>query len=220
MLGADFVMLPKCGGSVDVARLADQLSALEVAANQPVGATAILPLVTETAAALAALDYRGASDRLRALIMAGEDLAADLGVDARDHRGMHPLLADARRNVAVAAAAAGVPAIDTPFPDPRDAAGLATEASEAARLGFAGKLCIHPVQIEAVHTAFRPSAERITWAQAVIGAFSAAPGEGVTLLDGKMIDRAHLRLAERYVSAASAVPTTGDSVPGVIDGKR
>jgi citrate lyase subunit beta/citryl-CoA lyase len=218
MMGADLVMLPKCSGAADVARLADQLSALETAANRPVGRIAILPLVTETAAALGTLDYRDVSDRLRALVMAGEDLAADLGVEARDACGFHPLLAAARQNVAIAAAAAGLPAIDTPFPDPRDAARLTTEAENAARLGFAGKLCIHPGQIEAVHDAFRPSAARIAWARAVIGAFTSAPGEGVTLLDGKMIDRAHLRLAERCLAAGAVIPTAGDGAADPNDG--
>lgn len=210
MLDADFIMLPKCAGAADVSRLADRLSVLEAAAMLPVGRTGILPLVTETAAALATLDYRGATGRLQALVMAGEDLAADLGVVARDGGAMNPLLAEARRAVAIAAAAAGLPAIDTPFPDPSDSAGLAAEAGDAARLGYAGKLCIHPAQLDAVHRAFEPGEERIRWARSVVAAFDAAPGEGVTLLDGKMIDRAHLRLARRSLGQAGAVPPRGE----------
>lgn len=199
-LAPDLIMLPKCSGGRDVARLADQLSVLEMAAGIPVGATAILPLVTETAAALTSLDYRAASPRLCGLAVAGEDLAADLGIEARDASGLNSLLADARRAVAIAAAAAGVAAIDTPFPDPRDQAGLLHEAGQAARLGFAGKMCIHPAQIEAVHASFEPSDARIRWARAVVEAFAMPTADGVTLLDGKMIDRAHLRLARRYLS--------------------
>ena len=200
----DIVMLPKCAGAADVARLGDQLAVLEIAAGNPADAAAILPLVTETAASLAAMDYRGASDRLCGLAFAGEDLAADLGVEARDASGMNPLLEQARRAVAIAAAAAGVAAIDTPFPDPRDDPGLARETTEAARLGFAGKMCIHPAQLDAVHAAFRPSDATIDWSMAVVSAFAASPGEGVTLLDGKMIDRAHLRLAERHLRQRDA----------------
>lgn len=199
-LAADIVMLPKCECATDINRLCAQLSVLEAAAGTEIGVTAIVPLVTETASALGALDYRSATARLAALAFAGEDLSADLGVTARDESGMNPILEDARRAVAIAASAAGVSAIDTPFPNPRDNEGLAAEASTGARLGYTGKMCIHPGQIEVVHAAFQPSDATIAWAEAVVGAFASAPAEGVTLLDGKMIDRAHLRLAERHLA--------------------
>ncbi|MGV7121287.1 HpcH/HpaI aldolase/citrate lyase family protein [Sphingopyxis sp. 550A] len=196
-LAPDIIMLPKCGGGADIDRLCAQLSVLETAAGIALGSTRILPLVTETAAALRTMDYRDASPRLCALGFAGEDLAADLGVAARDEAGMNPLLTDARHMVAIAAAAAGVAAVDTPFPDPRDDAGLAREAAAAARTGFSGKMCIHPGQLAEVQDAFTPSDASLAWARSVVGAFAASPDEGVALLDGKMVDRAHLRLAER-----------------------
>lgn len=205
-LGPDIIMLPKAAGGRDVARLDDQISVLEAAAGNRPGKTGILPLVTETAAALAGMDYRGASRRLVALGFAGEDLSADLGVSARDGAGMNPLLAQARRHVAVAAAAAGVAAIDTPFPDPRNEEGLIRETDEAVRMGFTGKLCIHPAQLGPVHDAFLPSAEKLAWAQSVTHAFASSPGEGVVLLDGRMIDRAHLRLANRYLLQQHPAP--------------
>ncbi len=198
-LRPDIVMLPKCEAAADIKRLCDQLSVLEAAASVPVGDIAILPLVTETAAALRDTDYRSVSERLCALGFAGEDLSADLGVEARDSLGMNPLLEQARRAVAMAAAAADVPAIDTPFPDPHATAALAREAGDAARLGFAGKMCIHPGQIDAVHAAFQPSEATLQWARGVVRALAQSAQNGVTLLDGKMIDRAHLRLAERYL---------------------
>jgi citrate lyase subunit beta/citryl-CoA lyase len=102
----------------------------------------------------------------------------------------------------VAAAQAGVPALDTPWPDPRDPAGLEREAAQAAADGFAGKLCIHPAQLGPVTAAFTPSPERIAWAKQVRDAFAANPGAGVLALDGKMIDRPHLRMAERILASA------------------
>lgn len=199
VLAPEVIVLPKSSGSTDVLRLADQLSVLESLSGMPVGKTGILPLVTENAASLANLDYRTARSRLMALGFAGEDLAADLGIKGRDATGMNPLLTHARLAVALAAATAGVPAIDTPFPDPSDPDGLKDETYEAARLGFSGKMCIHPGQIDAVHSAFCPSQTSLDWAQAVVAAFAATPGEGVTVLDGKMIDVAHLRLARRWL---------------------
>jgi len=96
----------------------------------------------------------------------------------------------------------------TPFPDPKDSAGLGQETAAAAALGFAGKLCIHPAQIAPVNAAFTPDAATIAWARAVADAFAAAPGVGVTLLDGKMIDLAHLRLARRHLAVAGLMQET------------
>ncbi len=197
---ADAVMLPKCTSASDLARLDHQLAVLEAANGLPQGHIGIIPLVTETAASLANMAYGNVTTRLLALGFAGEDLAADLGVKARDTAGMNPLLIDARARVAIAAAAAGVYAVDTPFPDPADHAGLLTEAAAAMRLGYAGKLCIHPAQVALVNDTFSPSEADVTWARAVTRAFAEATGAGVALLDGKMIDRAHLRLAQRYLA--------------------
>ncbi len=199
----DAIMLPKCTGPDDLRALAQRLDALEAAFDLPRGRIAILPLVTETAGSLAHLDYAGVTPRLVALGFAGEDLASDLGVAARCAGKLNPLLAQARQAVAVAAATAGVRAIDTPFPDPRDPDGLAAETRTAATLGFAGKLCIHPGQIAEVHAAFRPDADRLDWSRAVIAALDGGAA-GVAVVDGRMVDRAHLRLARRTVQLAEA----------------
>lgn len=199
--GADAVMLPKCGGRTDLRQLSDRIDALEAAFDIAPGRTAILPLVTESAMALLDMDYRDVTPRLAALCFAGEDLASDLGVMAREGGQMNPLLAHARRQAVIAATAAGVRAIDTPFPDPRSASGLELETREAVSLGFAGKLCIHPVQIATIHAALRPSPERVEWGRAVIDALEGA-ASGVAVVDGRMVDIAHLRLAHHYVQMA------------------
>jgi citrate lyase subunit beta/citryl-CoA lyase len=132
-----------------------------------------------------------------------EDFSADLGIAPRGAGGRFAApVSYARAAMLVAAAAAGVPALDTPWPDPRDPEGLAAEAAAAAADGFAGKLCIHPAQIDAVNAAFTPGAERLAWARAVRDGFAANPGAGVFALDGKMIDQPHLKLALRILAAA------------------
>ena len=102
----DVIMLPKCLNPAEMAQLVHQLAALEAAYNIPQGSVGIIPLVTETASSLANMAYGDITPRLLALGFAGEDLAADLGVKARDATGMNPLLVDARARVAFAAAAA------------------------------------------------------------------------------------------------------------------
>lgn len=196
------VMLPKCAGMADILALDHHLEALEVAAGQAPGRTAVLALVTETAASLHGLDYRGAPPRLRALCFGAEDLSSDIGVTPRDAAGAYAApVRQARAAMLLAAAAAGLPALDTPHPDPRDAEGLAREAAEAARDGFAGKLCIHPAQIAPVNAAFTPDAERQRWARAVVAAFAASPDQGVLSLEGRMIEGLHLRLARRILQS-------------------
>lgn len=200
----DAVMLPKCQSAADLAALDHHLEALEAAAGLPHRGIAVLPIVTETAASVLALpDMARACPRVAAFCFGAEDLSADLGIVPRDAQGTYPApVAAARAAVLVAAATAGLPAIDTPWPDPRDADGLAREAAQAAVDGFSGKLCIHPSQIEAVAAAFTPAPSRIAWARAVVDGFAANQGAGVFSLEGKMIDRPHLKMAERILALA------------------
>lgn len=196
------VMLPKCTGLGDLWALEHHLEALEVANRLPVGGIGVLALVTETAASMHGMDYRGAPQRLRALCFGAEDLSSDLGIGVRDTAGnFGAAVLHARGALLLAAAAAGLPALDTPFPDPRDPAGLEREVAAAARDGFAGKLCIHPAQVEPVNATFTPSPERRRWAEAVQAAFDANPGAGVLSLEGQMIEPLHLRMAQRILAA-------------------
>ncbi len=198
------IMLPKCRGAADLVALDHHLEALETAAGLPVGAIAVLPIATETTAAVLALpSLLGFHRRVAALCFGAEDLSADLGISPRHADHSYPAaIAQARAAVLLTAAAIGVAAIDTPFPDPRDPDGLARETATAAADGFAGKLCIHPNQIETVNAGFTPAPGRVAWAEAVRDGFAANPGAGVFTLDGRMIDRPHLKLAERILAAA------------------
>lgn len=197
------VMLPKCASAADLVALDHHLEALETASGLPVGGIGVLPIVTETAASVLGLPgMAGAARRVLAFCFGAEDLSADLGIDPRRADLSYPApVAAARAAVLLAAAAAGVPALDTPFPDPRNPAGLAAEAAAAAEDGFSGKLCIHPDQVTAVNAAFTPDPARVAWALRVQAGF-ADPAAGVFLLDGKMIDRPHLKLALRILAAA------------------
>jgi citrate lyase subunit beta/citryl-CoA lyase len=140
---------------------------------------------------------------LVAICFGAEDLSADLGISPRHADGSYPApVIVARAQVLVAAGALGVPAIDTPYPDHTDPAGLRREAEAAAADGFSGKILIHPAQIDVVNAAFTPSPERVRWAERVNHAFAANPDAGVFALDGKMIDRPHWKLAQRILAAA------------------
>jgi len=198
------VMLPKCSGPDDLMTLDHHLEVLETAAGAPVGSIGVVAIVTETAGSVFTLGaYAGVASRLLAICFGAEDLSADLGINPRRPDGSYPApVVLARAQVLVAAGALGIPAIDTPWPDHSDQIGLRREADAAAADGFAGKILIHPAQIEPVNAAFTPSEEQVRWAERVNAAFAANPDAGVFALDGKMIDRPHYKLARRVLEAA------------------
>jgi citrate lyase subunit beta / citryl-CoA lyase len=201
----DGILLPKCLPE-DVRTADHYLSAFEAAVGAPLGAIHIVAIATETPQAVFALGgYAGASPRLEAITWGAEDLAACLGGNNRtasgDYDGPYTL---ARSLCLLAAAAAGVVAIDTIYTDFRDDAGLKEECAAARRSGFAAKMAIHPAQLAAINEAFSVSAAEREWAERVIAAFAANPDAGTLALDGKMIDKPHLVLARRLLGLPPA----------------
>jgi citrate lyase subunit beta/citryl-CoA lyase len=194
------IMLPKCAGAADVHRLAAALDALEARDSIPAGTTRILPIATETAATLFSLGGYAGAPRLAGLTWGAEDLAAAVGARTNKHEGVFDDLFRLARALCLAgAASADVPAIDTVYPDFRDEAGFAAECADARRMGFLGKMAIHPGQVAAINAACTPTPEERAHAQAIVDAFAAAPGAGVVSLDGRMVDRPHLIAARRVL---------------------
>ena len=107
----------------------------------------------------------------------------------------------------MAAAAANVQSIDTVWTDIMDIEGLINDAKLARRLGFKGKLLIHPKQIDPVNKIFTPSEEEISFARKVVEAFLKAQseGKGATSVDGTMIDIANFRQAKQLLSLAEEI---------------
>jgi citrate lyase subunit beta/citryl-CoA lyase len=196
----DGILLPKCLPE-DVRTLDHYLSAFAAAAGIPVAATRIVAIATETPQAVFALGgYAGMSPRLEAITWGAEDLSACLGGNNKtidgEYDGPYRL---ARSLCLLAAAAAGVVAIDTIYTDFKDPEGLKAECLAARRSGFAAKMAIHPAQLATINEAFSVSAEERQWAERVIAAFAANPDAGTLALDGKMIDKPHLTLARRLL---------------------
>ena len=195
------VMLPKSSCGNDVRRLSLYLEAMEARDGIAAGSIRILPIVTETAGSLFGLGSYSdpAIPRLFGMLWGGEDLAADVGATgnrAADGR-YAPAYELARSLCLFGAATANVLAIDAVYTNFRDSEGLKAEALEGLRSGFGAKAAIHPAQIEVINEAFTPSHSDIEWAERVIAVFAAAGGGGVAAIDGKMLDRPHLRSALR-----------------------
>ena len=195
------VVLPKCEGAADVVRLSTLLDAFEAAFGIAAGATRIVAIATETARSLFGLPtYHEAGPRLLGLMWGAEDLAASLGAASnRTGRQYHSPFVQARDLCLAAAASAGVAAIDTVYTEIDDIEGLREEAAAACRDGFAAKAVIHPKHVDPVNAAFTPDAAAVDWARQVVALF-ANPAAGVMTLGGKMIDKPHLRAAERILA--------------------
>ena len=92
--------------------------------------------------------------------------------------------------------------VDTIYADIDDLSGLKEEALAARRDGFLCKAVIHPKHIDVVNAAFTPSAEELAHAQKIIDAFAQNPTAGVVRVDGKMVDKPHLRAAQKTLELA------------------
>ena len=183
-LAVDFVMLPKA--------TPDAVEALG-SAGPPVLA------IVETAAGLRLAYETGSTNRVTALVLGTHDLGAELSTKPRPD-GLEVLYA--RSKVVADSAAAGLPPpFDTVYLDVRDTEGVEREAELARSLGFGGKLCIHPAQVEPVNLIFTPSEAELEWARRVLAAYREAlrDGRGVVALDGRMVDMPIVRQAERLL---------------------
>lgn len=190
----DGVVLPKAEGAESIAALAGRMPGIP-----------ILPVATETPAAVFQLGgYREATQHLAGLTWGAEDLPAAIGAStSREADGGYT---DPYRVVRAltlfAAHAAGVPAIETVYPDFRDVDGLAAYAARGRRDGFTGMLAIHPTQVAIINAAFTPSDEEIAKARRIVALFAANPGAGALQLDGRMVDAPHLKAARRLLASA------------------
>jgi citrate lyase subunit beta/citryl-CoA lyase len=202
--GPDGLLLPKCSGGRDVAKLDHYLCALECRERIAAGSIRIVPVATETAASMFELgSYRNASARLFGLTWGAEDLAAALGASTNKGPDGAPGFAYqlARTLCLVGAKAAGVHAIDTVHTSFRDADGLGQEVRAARRDGFVAKLAIHPDQVAGINDGFKPDEKEIEHARAIVAAFRASPGAGVVQVDGAMVDKPHLTQALQILEA-------------------
>lgn len=205
----DGVILPKARSGADLERLDQWLAALEAEHRFAPGSIKVIALITECAqAVLNGATFAQAPDRVTGYSWGAEDLAADIGASAnRTADGEFEFTFRlARASCLLAAAAAGVAAVDTTDIEFRDVAAVERRARASRRDGFVGKLAIHPAQIAPIHAAFSPSEAEVEWARRVVEVLANSPGQGAVALDGKMIDRPHLKQAERILGTLTGFP--------------
>jgi citrate lyase beta subunit len=196
-LAVDSLVVPKVERAEDVLQVERAL--------ERHGASMGIQALVETAVGLMRLsEIATASPRLDSLILGYADLAASLGradPEAAPERWLY-----AQDALLVAARAAGIEAIDGPYLALADEPGLRGWAEHVRDLGYDGKWAIHPSQLAVINDTFTPGGDEVERAQAILAALSRAEsaGEGgAAQLDGKMIDEASRKQAEKVVARAA-----------------
>lgn len=213
----DVILLPKVDDPGQVHFADHLLSGLEAEAGLPPRGIG-LEVQIESARALVDADAIAAAcpARVEALVLGPGDMAASLGMPqttigapAAGYPGdvWHHILA----RIVVAASANGLQAIDGPWADLADPAGLRASAARARAIGLDGKWSIHPDQIPVLNEVFGVADDELARARAILAAFAAGTqaGHGAVMHGGEMIDEASRRMAEGVVARARLRETGG-----------
>ncbi len=208
----DGYVLPKVESTRQIEEVSELLTQAEYENNLPSGAIRLLAII-ETALGVVNLReiISEADPRLDALVFGAEDLAADLGA-IRTPDGWEVFYG--RSAVVLHAKAIGIQAIDSPYVHYQNIDGLIAETEQAQYMGYTGKLAIHPGQVAPIQQVFTPTTEEIEQAQRLINAHThaQAAGNGVFVVDGKMIDMPMIRSAEHILARARAARVLPDEL--------
>ena len=208
----DLILVPKVERPEDLHTLDTLLQSVEITAGLDPGKVKLEAQI-ETAKGLTNIDaIASATKRLEALVFGPGDYAASVRMPQtsigtmdewdeaypghRFHYAMH--------RIVVAARAADLRAIDGPVADYRDEEGLRKSCLVARSLGFDGKWCIHPGQVETVNEVFSPAERELEWARKVADAYEEAnaAGSGSISVDGQMVDAASIKMARNTLDLA------------------
>ena len=198
------VLLAKTESPQDVRDVDVLLREQELAHGIKPGTIELIVAIESAQALLRCQEISRASTRLVALMLGGEDFTFDMGV-GRTPEGRE--LEYARNVVGTCARAAGLVALDTPWPEIADIDGLVAEAERAKGLGFAGKYVIHPDHLAPVHEVFSPSDDEVAAARRLLAAWAEAQakGLGAVQFEARMADRPIAERARRLIEQAEAI---------------
>jgi citrate lyase subunit beta/citryl-CoA lyase len=194
------ILIPKCESADQITEVEQEVHRLK-RLHKIKNEIYFMPILESALGIIKAYEIAKASGHNCGLAIGLEDYTADLGTQ-RTNEGRESFFA--RSMVINAAKAAGIQAIDTVFSDVADMDGLKQSVIEAKSLGFEGKGCIHPRQVQVVHEAFAPTKDEIEKAKKIVIAFEEAEqkGLGVVSLGTKMIDAPVVKRAQRTIELA------------------
>jgi citrate lyase beta subunit len=205
----DSIVLPKADSAGDVHFLSRLLDGVETEAGlkNPIAIDASI----ESALGVENISEIAAAPRVRSLVFGIADYSASIGarlVSISGHGENEEEIYPGHRwnyamsRIAQAAKAHDLLAIDAPYGNFKDLLGLGKSAKIASALGFDGKWAIHPGQIETINAIFSPTDEEIERAKRILEAAASSPGRGAVAIDGRMADRATVRLARKLIGQA------------------
>jgi citrate lyase subunit beta/citryl-CoA lyase len=204
----DYIRLPK-GESGDEIREIDRIiTKAEQECGFENGSIKLMVSIESPKGLRNAYEIATASPRMIAIAIGGEDFAAAMKTEktrGNEITGGRELFV-ARSLLVLAAKEAGIQAIDSVFSDMRDEETLLNEVAMVKELGFDGKSCVNPRQIDLIHRVFTPKQDEIRYAMRVLDVFEEAvqKNSGVIALDGKMIDMPMVIRARRVLALAEA----------------
>ena len=195
-MAVDAVLLPKVNGPADVD------AAVAIAGDVSFWA------MIETAEGVLNAQAIGRHPAVAGFVMGTNDLLKEIGATPKPDRG--PLMT-ALQIALMAARSAGIVCVDGVYNAFKDDDGLRAECEQGRDLGMDGKTLIHPAQLQIANAVFAPSDEDIADAEAVIAAHDAAiaAGEGVAVLDGRIVENLHVETANRVLAKARAIAEAG-----------
>jgi (3S)-malyl-CoA thioesterase len=188
----DGILLPKVNSAYDIETLADMMSDIPIWA------------MMETASGVLNAKQIAAHPRLAGIVMGTNDLVKELGARPGPDRAE---IQTALQMSVIAARADGVPIVDGVYNAFKDDDGLRRECEQGRDLGFDGKTLIHPAQLDIANEVFAPSAADLDLARRQIAAFdeAGARGEGVAVVDGKIVENLHIVTAKALIGKADAI---------------
>jgi citrate lyase subunit beta/citryl-CoA lyase len=196
------ISIGKIEGPPDIENVSDMLVEMERANNLTVGSLSLIPWLESARALVKCHEICTSSPRIIGVAFGAEDYTHDMGVERLDDESE---VAYGRNVLCVAARAARVTALDTPYFRFKDEDGLRKNCIQSKQYGFKGRFAIHPAQIDTINEMFSPSEAEIAYARKVVAAFdkAEAAGRGSTSLDGKVIDVPVVKRARALLDLAS-----------------
>ncbi len=205
--GVAGLVIPKAEHADVVKQIDGALTALEMTSGHTVGSIGIVPLIESALGVRNTYDMATASDRVECVMFGGGeqgDLVADLGCEwTPEGTG----LMQARAQVLMSSRAAGIEhPFEAVFMDFRNLEALRVESELARRLGYVGKVAIHPAQVAVINDVFTPAPDVVAYQRKVLEAFEQAEADGSASIsvDGKMVDYAVARVARTVIARADA----------------
>ena len=197
--GADALLLPK----VESADAIRHMEAIMRANGAPDSMT-IWAMMETPRSVLESQRIAESTPRMECLVMGTSDLAKEL--DCTHTHERLPFMTSLGLCL-LAARAAGLAILDGVYLDLNDETGFEFACKQGSELGFDGKTLIHPKQVGPCNKVFTPRPEDVAWSRKIIDAHAqaAARGEGVVVVDGKLIENLHVESARRVVSMADAI---------------